>query len=278
MKVSPFGRRGVATLLCIGLALACGSQLGLCSSGLPKHAHPTAELRDPLASYNLIGDTRPIHDPSIIEAGSSYYMFTTDVGRAWTTSLAIRCSSDEQTWTRCGSIFGAGMPLWVRQAIPGVRELWAPDVTYWGGLYRVYYSGSTLGSQRSIIGMATNVTLDPSDPRYQWVDHGEVLGSVPGDDFNAIDPNILLDAKGRIFLSYGSYWSGIKQIEIDQATGMIKRHAVRQDLATRPGVPNNPIEGASIVRHGNYYYLFVSVDYCCNRDLSANGLPDVLYR
>ncbi len=65
-------------------------------------------------------------------------------------------------------------------AVPGVVGLWAPDVTYWGGLYRVYYSGSTLNSQRSVIGVATNVTLDPNDPRYEWVDQGEVLGSRAG--------------------------------------------------------------------------------------------------
>lgn len=244
--------------------------------------HPAARTMvarpDPLALYSLRGDTGPVHDPSIIRQGSTYYMFTTDVvGRRPVPSLRIRCSTDEQSWTACGGVFPR-IPGWVREAVPGVRGLWAPDISYWGGLYHLYYSGSTLGSQHSVIGMATNVTLDASDPRYEWVDQGEVLGSQQGDDFNAIDPNIVVADGGRVFLSYGSYWSGIKQIELDPATGMVRAGAVRRDLATRPGVPNNPIEGASIVRHGPFYYLFVSEDYCCNRDVETDNYKEAVGR
>lgn len=219
-----------------------------------------------------------MHDPSVIRAGETYYMFTTDVlGLPPGPSLSIRCSQDKVQWTGCGSVFAA-IPQWVQQAVPGVVGLWAPDISYWGGLYRVYYSGSTLNSQRSVIGVATNVTLDPADPRYQWVDQGEVLDSKTGDDFNAIDPSILIDVDGRVWMSYGSYWSGIKQIEIDPATGGVKAGAVRYDLATRPGVENDPIEGSSIVRHGGYYYLFVSVDYCCNPDVSTDNYKEAFGR
>lgn len=233
---------------------------------------------DPLANYSLVGDTGPIHDPSIIRSGATYYMFTTDViGVRPEPSLPMRCSQDEVTWTACGGVF-PGIPGWLRAAVPGILGLWAPDVTYWGGLYRVYYSGSTLNSQRSVIGVATNVTLDPSDPRYRWVDQGEVLASQPGEDFNAIDPNVLLDTDGRIWMNFGSYWSGIKQMELDPATGKVLQGAVRHDLATRPGVVNDPIEGASMVRHGDFYYLFVSVDYCCNGDVSTDNYKEAMGR
>ena len=168
------------------------------------------------------------------------------------------------TGPRAAASFPARCPSWVVASVPGIIGLWAPDISYFSGLYHVYYAGSTLGSQRSVIGLVTNTTLDPSDPAYKWIDQGEVLGSTPGDDFNAIDPNIFIDTDASVWLTYGSYWSGIKQRQIDPATGMLlASNTTRYNLATRPGVPENPIEGPSLVRHGNYYYLFVSIDFCC---------------
>lgn len=263
----------------VGL-VACGAAVSAASPGLSYRSIEAGSVEtDPLASYTMTGDTGPVHDPSIMRAGPTYYMFTTDViGLPATPSLPIRCSQDKIAWTACGSVFPGGMPAWVKNAVPGILGIWAPDVTYWGGMYRVYYSGSTLGSQRSVIGFATNVTLDPTDPRYKWVDEGEVLASNPGDDFNAIDPNVLVDSDGRIYLSYGSYWSGIKQMELDPETGRVMTGGARHDLATRPGVQNNPIEGASIVKHGAYYYLFVSVDYCCNENAATDSYKEAFGR
>jgi arabinan endo-1,5-alpha-L-arabinosidase len=271
-------RRAAASWLCATLLVACGGQAASSGPGLSYKSMSASVETDPLATYSLKGDVSPIRDPSIIKSGATHYLFTTDVvGLPLGPSLPIRCSKDELNWSRCGSVFES-MPAWVRTAVPGVVGLWAPDVTYWGGLYRVYYSGSTLNSQRSVIGVATNVTLDPTDPRYKWVDQGEVLESRVGDDFNAIDPNILLDSDGRIWMTYGSYWSGIKQIEIDRGTGGVLAGAIRHDLATRPGVVNNPIEGASMAKHNGFYYLFISVDYCCNRDPSANNYKEAVGR
>ena len=195
-----------------------------------------ASAQAELTTYGLKGDTLPLLDPSIMRQGSAYYIFGTDVvGTASGVSLPIRCSQDEVNWIDCGSVFQE-IPRWVRQKVPGIVGLWAPDISYFNGLYHVYYSGSILYSQRSVIGLATNATLDSSDPNYKWLDEGEVLESVPGDDFNALDPNIVIDEQGRIFISYGSYWSGIKQTELDPQTGKPKVNAVRTSLATRPGV------------------------------------------
>jgi arabinan endo-1,5-alpha-L-arabinosidase len=235
---------------------------------------------DPLTTYSLTGDTQPVHDPSLIRHGNTYYAFTTDVlGLPPGNYLPIRCSQDKVNWTACGSIFPAAMPAWVVAKVPGIVGLWAPDISFFNGLYHVYYAGSTLGSQQSVIGLVTNPTLDPTDPAYKWTDQGEVLGSAPGDDFNAIDPNIFIDTDGSIWLTYGSYWSGIKQRQIDPATGMLlASNPTRYNLATRPGVPNNPIEGSSLIRQGSYYYLFVSIDYCCNPSIATDNYKEAVGR
>jgi arabinan endo-1,5-alpha-L-arabinosidase len=93
------------------------------------------------------------------------------------------------------------------------------------------------------------------------------------------DPTILVDSDSTVWLTYGSYWTGIKQRQIDPLTGMLLgSNTTRYDLATRPGVPHNPIEGASLVRHGGYYYLFVSVDYCCEATLAEDNYKEAVGR
>jgi arabinan endo-1,5-alpha-L-arabinosidase len=237
---------------------------------------PTAASE--MTTYALIGDTPQLHDPSIIRQGSTYYVFSSDVvGQPTGGYLRIRCSQDEVNWTDCGSVF-VQIPAWVQRKVPGANFLWAPDVSYFGGLYHVYYAGSTAGSQRSVIGLATNATLDASDPNYKWVDAGEVLESSPGDTYNAIDPNISIDVSGKIWLTYGSYWSGIQQTQIDPGSGGVLANAAKASLATRPGVPNNPIEGASIVHHGSFYYLFVSVDTCCDANVADDDYKEAVGR
>ncbi len=176
----------------------------------------------------------------------------------------------------CGHVFSS-IPSWVQTKIPGVTGLWAPDISYFGGMYHLYYSASVLNTQQSVIGQAVNTTLDPTDPAYKWVDQGEVMESNAGDDFNAIDPNILIAGDGSLWLNYGSYWSGIKQVQVN-ASGALLTGSPRYDLATRPGILGDPIEGASIVKHGDYYFLFVSIDHCCLTDLTLDDYKEAVGR
>lgn len=238
------------------------------------------ETSDPLAIYSQAGDTDPVLDPSIIRQGTDYYAFSTDVaGYTGSGNIPIHCTLDKLNWTLCGSVFPEGIPGWVRQTVPGVQGLWAPDISFFDGEYHLYYNGSLLHTQQTVIGLATNTTLDPADPAYKWVDRGMVMESKAGDDFNALDPTILVDSDGSVWLTYGSYWSGIHQRQIDPQTGMLlASNSTRYDLATRPGVPNNPIEGASLIRHGRYYYLFVSVDYCCEQNDVDNNYKQAVGR
>lgn len=202
----------------------------------------------------------------MIRASDTYYAFSTDTGAPVSGDLPILCSQDRVAWNFCGSVF-AQIPAWVVQKVPGILGLWAPDISYFNGLYHVYYAGSTFGSNTSVIGLATNVTLDPTDTHYQWIDQGMILSSSSSDDFNAIDPNILVDSDGSVWLTFGSYWSGIKQREIDPRTGaLLTSNPTMYSLAYRPNVQYDPIEGTSLVHKDSYYYLFASFDNCCAAD------------
>jgi len=209
----------------------------------------------------LEGDISPIHDPAIAREGANYYVFATN--RFQGKLVPIFCGDDLRHWRFCGNVFDA-VPDWALKEIPGARGIWAPDVAQVNGRYFLYYSVSTFGSNRSVIGLITNQTLDPSRPEYRWVDEGRVIGSTSEDDFNAIDPNLVVDADGGMWLAFGSFWGGIKMRRLDSETGKLSaRDTTLYSLASRRPLQPPAIEAPSIVRKGKFYYLFVSVDLCC---------------
>jgi arabinan endo-1,5-alpha-L-arabinosidase len=148
----------------------------------------------------------------------------------------------------------------------------APDISFFNGKYHLYYSLSSFGVNHSAIALATNKTLDPDSPDFKWVDEGMVIRSRPDeDDFNAIDPNVVVADDGRVWLTWGSFWGGIMLRELDPHTGKpAPKNTTLHKLAARPRSGEHvppPVEGAIeapfIVRHGDDWYLFVSWDFCC---------------
>jgi arabinan endo-1,5-alpha-L-arabinosidase len=243
----------------------------------PSVSHAQAPLSAAPHALAVEGDVEFTHDPSIIKDGDAWYLFATASGPDRKGELPIRCSSDLKHWRQCGYVFPA-VPDWIKQQSPQTRELWAPDISFFRGEYRLYYAFSVFGKNTSGIALLTNQTLDPNSPKFHWEDKGLVLRSRAEDDFNAIDPNLVIDTHGRAWLSFGSFWSGIKMRRIDPKTGKLfpeKKDTKLYSLARRerpenaapppPGLPGNwqAIEAPFIVHHEAYYYLFVSFDLCC---------------
>lgn len=207
------------------------------------------------ATAHLIPHGPRAHDPStIVKCKDEFWFFCTGHG------IRSYHSKDLVTWKPGPMTFQQPLP-WVREAVPAHKtgmDFWAPDVVQVGNRYLLYYSASTFGKNTSAIALATNATLDPSDPRYKWEDKGVVVSSASTDDFNAIDPAVIHDGK-KLWLSFGSFWSGIKLVELDPATG--KRIARDSKLYS---IANNPqIEASYIYKHGRNYYLFVNWGFCC---------------
>ncbi|MCC6492317.1 MAG: arabinan endo-1,5-alpha-L-arabinosidase [Pirellulales bacterium] len=200
-----------------------------------------------------------LRDPSqIVKQGDSYYIVAT--GR----NILIRRSEDLVHWTDDGRVFDSA-PAWTTQVVDGFQptfDFWAPEIIHAGGEYRVYYSASTWGSQDSAIGLATNATLDRSDPNYAWVDRGLVIQSNPGDPFNTIDPSVLHGDDGRMWLSFGSYWNGIYITELDPTTGLRISPASGLTPLAR-NLPSSSIEASYLHQRGDDYYLFVNWGSCC---------------
>lgn len=191
------------------------------------------------------------HDPVVIEQDGTFYEFQTGP------RVAAKTSSNLMSWQGAPSALGGANPAWIAREVPGASDLWAPDISFFNGQVHLYYSVSTFGSNSSCIGHATRASLSSGSFR----DLGSVVCSNHGskDDWNAIDPNLVLDEAGAPFLVFGSFWSGIKAIELN-ADGSRKGTALHA-LASRGG---GPIEAPFVVRRCGYYYLFVSFDKCCD--------------
>jgi arabinan endo-1,5-alpha-L-arabinosidase len=206
----------------------------------------------PVSANAQTGDVTSLHDPSIIRAGGTFYIFSTGRG------VFERSSTDLFHWKRLGRVFGVN-PQWTRDYSPG-GSLWAPDISYVDGEYRLYYAVSSFGKTYSAIGLAINKTLDRDSPDYRWIDRGKVIETPAKNNWNAIDPCAFDDAEGKNWMVLGSWWTGLKLVQLDRKTGRL----------ADPGQPplavanyRNGIEEGYIRRHGDFYYLWVSINHCC---------------
>ena len=203
----------------------------------------------PMPGY-VNGDTS-IHDPSLLvrpTLAPKYVLFGTgDV---------TRTSTDRIRFADSGQALSP-QPWW---QFFGTTTYWAPDVSFRNGAHWMYYAVSTIGSQDSAIGLATSSSGDPGS----FVDQGIVLQSFARDPYNAIDPNLMVDASGRWWLTFGSSTHGIYTMQVSPTTGKPSGIPFLYHLAERKGVAYDPIEAPATFRRGGYYYLFVSVDFCCH--------------
>jgi len=213
----------------------------------------------------------PAHDPVMIHADSGWYVYCTGMG------ISVWRSPDLKDWVHEPSVFGTP-PQWAVKAVPGFRgHVWAPDISYYNGLYYLFYAVSVFGKNTSCIGLATNRTLNPQDTGYRWEDHGMVVQSVPGRDlWNAIDPNLAVDGSGGAWLAFGSFWEGIKLVRLSSDRMRLEEPEKWFTIAARSrsrGIADSvagdaAIEAPFIFHKGDFYYLFVSWDYCCRGEKS----------
>ena len=260
-----------------------------------KHSYSIVFLVLVLSFLNACAQDRSVivHDPVMIKEGNTYYIFHTGRG------ILVKSSTDMRSWKEESQVFSES-PAWVLRTIPRFRgSMWAPDIFYHNGVYYLYYSVSAFGRNTSAIGVATNTTLNPKDPKFKWVDQGKVVESVPGRDmWNAIDPNIIVDEQGTPWMVFGSFWMGMKMVKLNGDMKSIVNDSTQEwyTVAARErnwkvderdagdaanpeldyeslytpeqwqankNMKNGAVEAPFLFRKNGYYYLFVSWDRCC---------------
>jgi arabinan endo-1,5-alpha-L-arabinosidase len=197
------------------------------------------------------GDTTYVHDPCLAKSGGKWFIFSTGNG------VPMRVSEDLKKWRYVREAFPQ-IPDWAKEAVPGTRGFWAPDIIFRDGKWWLYYCVSTFGSQRSAMGVATATTLTEETV---WKDEGLVFASQRGDPYNAIDPNIYTAPEGTVWLSFGSFWQGLYLLPIDKATGKPPVGAKPGQIAARPG--STAIEAPYLFHRNGWHYLLISHDFCC---------------
>lgn len=252
-------KRGVQAVMLLMLMMGAGG----CSDSAAKVVFPDSP--DATAMYDTTvlhneekWTVNNAHDPGIMKTDQGYYIFSTDVkvGGDPKPGVMVRKSDDLIHWK------------WVGQALPGIPEealawtgasnLWAPDIVNYNGEYRLYYSASTFGSRQSMIGMAVSASIEGP-----WTDQGAVIQTQSDDPLNAIDPNIITDHEGRMWMVYGSFFGGIHLIELDPSTGKPKEAGFGKRIAARDmASEDGAVEGPYIIYNEQFkkYYLFVSYD------------------
>lgn len=234
---------------------AVGLSLALSQIAHMQEATPEAPPTEP---FELTGRIQQIHDPAIIRGEDAYYVFSTGGG------CSIRRSTNLIDWQRPNppTVFSS-VRGWAREAIPNNEGMWAPDISYYNGKYHLYYSVSSFGSSRSVIGLATNATLNKASDAYEWVDEGLVIESFPSSNYNCIDPNLIIDEDGVPWLAFGSFWSGLKMRRLDYATGKLSAEDDTLYPLAQRFENSGAVEAPFIIHRDGYYYLFASHDFCC---------------
>ncbi|HYG97730.1 MAG TPA: family 43 glycosylhydrolase [Terriglobales bacterium] len=264
----PFALITAVSFLFLITATACGGG-GTSSSGSPVQP-PTPPVVTPTTYTNPIvpkttsgASVESCADPSIIYAqDKNWYAYCTgdplnDTDKTSTGDwrfhlMPILRSSDLVTWSYVGDVL-SGKPSWV--AADG--GLWAPAIKFFEGKYYLYYAASrtALPGGGSAIGVATS-----SSPAGPFVDVGAPVVE-PGNR-STIDPEVIEDS-GQKYIYFGSYAGGISVRKLS-ADGLHSDASTEQPIA----IPNR-YEGANILKHDGYYYLFVSSSNCCNGPLSG---------
>jgi hypothetical protein len=207
------------------------------------------------------------HDPStMIKDGTNYFVFRTSQG------IMGKTSTDLRNWTYSGQVFPGIPPSWTTNAVTNFTGFfWAPDIAYFNGRYNLYYSCSSWGTIDSAIGLVTT----PSLVSPTWTDRGKVVQSdavweaTTNTDltaYNCIDPSILVDTNGTVWMSFGSYSDGILVMQLDPATGkrITTNSPITKVADSGTTFFSNGTEGSCLYQHGGYYYLFLNFGGCCS--------------
>lgn len=244
-----------------GLLVAGGAALAVLLAGCGGDGAVPGPTADVVAgtAVPVTGDVE-VHDPTLVVDGDDWWVFSTGNLTKGLGAIQVRHSTDGETWTYEGEVLPDDRPAWQQETVPGVTNLWAPEVVEHDGTWYLYYAASTFGSNTSAIGLMTSDELGGAG--VAWQDQGIVWRSTSTDPYNAIDPSVVTDEDGTPWMAFGSFWGGIQLLELSWPGGLPAEGAEPQVIASR-GDATNAIEAPTLLRHDGSWYLFVSKDSCC---------------
>jgi arabinan endo-1,5-alpha-L-arabinosidase len=243
-------------LTVVGSATPTVSQPPTATTRPPTTSPPGCPTRTPPPSYpnpGAVSGSTGAHDPTVVKTPAGSYLVAVTGN-----NLPLRTSANRTSWSNAGVVWPGGAS-WTSPYTGGSASLWAPDLSFRNGQYWLYYAASTFGSQRSAIFLATS----PTGASGTWTHRGLVIESSTAVNYNAIDPNLVVDQQGGAWLVFGSFWTGIKMIRLDPATGLRSTSDTTVRAVAQRTTAGGAVEAPNIYFHCGFYYLFVSFDLCC---------------
>lgn len=228
----------------IGVAVGA---LGLQAAAAFAFAGPAGASGTTFTSPVYAGD---FPDPSILLSGGTYWAYATGSGG---TNLQVMSSTDLRSWSHPVD----PLPTLPRWASAG--RTWAPGVMHIGGQYVMYYTVRDTALNVQCISVATSA--NPAGPFLDASSGPLVCQTANG---GSIDPNPYLDpASGELYLLWKSDDNSIGRnthLWGQQLSAGGLSFAVGTTpslLLTESAAWQSPtVEGPTVVRHGNTYYLF----------------------
>lgn len=242
-----------------------------------------------------------VHDPSIVKANGKYYLFGSHMADAVSSNLTSWSTFTTNINSNYASIFAKGGE-WSAHGSSSYNisgNLWAPDVIYnkamkkWCMYMSVngdnFYSSIAMATADSITGPYTyagTVVYSgfTSSSQASETDYKTVMGTTSvasrylsngswNSSYgpNAIDPCVLYDKDGNLWMSYGSWFGGLFMLKLDESTGL-RDYSYTYSTTTNSsdqyfgkkisGGYGTTGEGSYIVwdQNAGYYYLYES--YC----------------
>lgn len=263
------------------------------SIALPKHSDPALPTDSTIPIPGLgqasVPYQNPVQswtsgDPATADPGVArgpdgwYYLVGSESEYSYSPyhALPIFRSHDLVNWTYLTDVFPtkSDYPAWAEDTIADRIDFWAPDISFHDGKVFVYFgatqkSDPAAPTNNKAIGVA--VATSPTGP---FSSPSEPL--IKGTGFRAIDEQVFTDTDGSRYIYWGSEFypilgqrlapDGLSVVgPVSQVLPSHQGSSYIFDTAKTPVQPNleNLIEGAWVMKHGSWYYLFYSGPNCC---------------
>ena len=228
-------------------------RLGECS-------HESVALRDEICYFKIgITYTNPVitfssaADPTVIRTEDGFYLYATQTDKYW---VPIYFSKDLVNWEFKRTAFRNA----TKPQIPGGDAFWAPEIRHINGKYVLYFSWAKWGD-----GDASYTAVATSDsPLGDFVNSKELLTK---EDFgsNCID-QFYYEEDNKKYMFVGSF-NGIYVTELTDDGLSVKRNE-NGTPTLKKQVCGKAFEGTNIYKKNGYYYLFASINNCCDGERS----------
>lgn len=197
-------------------------------------------------------------DPDILYVGDTYYAYSTNAGP---TNIQLARSTDLVHWKFLNGALPA-LPLWAK---PVAGLTWAPDVTTGSNAntYIMYYTSRDEASYKQCIGIAT--ATNPEGPFKSAGSANDKAFICQSDEGGSIDPASFMDEDGSRYLVWKNDGNccGIEThiyIQKLSADGLTLQGQPTPLIKNDLGWEGNLVEGPTLWKHNNKYYLFYSAN------------------